>query len=715
MEGRKKSEEINASGTLLMWEYIVAFGLNAKRCALGCIVCLLLTFGNCPAQSLSEDSLLSVLNRTTKNYEKVEIFKNLIRATYARNDVVTLNRGLDYAEKLLELAKQQPDSALIVWTGRVLGQFYNKLERPKDALEILNQMLPVAKRNKLEEEEKRILNNLGLAYTFLAEYHRALEIFYQVLVLREQDGNLPEIAATLNNIGLAYFKLRNYAKALEFYELALAKLKEGNITAFLDQQYANIGLCYNQLKQFNKAEEAFNHALEVCQPNCSDKVMVNANFGLGVTLYGKGEYEKAEKQFQAALELATKSNDLRYIGENNVYLAKVNIALGQYHAAIPFLQQAEQIAQSQGFNELLIDTYRQYSLLYSQSANYQMASEYQQKYIQLKDSVYSEELIDRIARIQTHYAERENLAIIRAKEEVIRRQRMLNISIGLIAVLAAAMMFILFRSNLVVKKVNHALSQAKQELEVLNQDLDRKVKEKTASLEKLNREMEHFIYKTSHDIRGPLATLKGVTNVALMDVKDPMAVNYFQRLDSTATKLNRVLSRLLIINQVNQATLNIEPVSVNEVIDEIIEQERRNGLPPRMKIIKEIPDGLVFPSDRQLLGIILSNLIDNAIKYHTESDRVEPFVRIEACTDNGVLKVNVIDNGIGVNAQDSDKIFQIFYRGTEKSETGGVGLYLCRLATERLQGKIGVTVYHQKHHTNFFVELPEIPNGKAVA
>ncbi|GIV36171.1 MAG: hypothetical protein KatS3mg032_0550 [Cyclobacteriaceae bacterium] len=685
------------------------------RCALGCTICLLLTFGNCPAQSHSEDSLLSILKRTTKNYEKFEIYKNLIRTTYARNDAEALNRGLDYAQKLLNLAKLQSDSASIVWAGRVLGQFYNKLERPKDALEILNQVLPVAKRNKLEEEEKRILNNLGLAYTFLAEYHRALEIYYQVLVLREQDGNLPEIAATLNNIGLAYFKLRNFAKALEFYEMALARLNEGNITDFLDQQYANIGLCYNQLKQFNLAREAFNKALEVCKPNCTDKVQVNANFGLGVTHYGMKEYDEAELQFRKALDLASQSNDVRYIGENNIFLAKVKIALNQLDAAIPFLQQAEQIAQSQGFNELLIDTYRQYSILYSQSANYQMASEYQQKYIQLKDSVYSEELIDRIARIQTHYAERENLAIIRAKEEVIRRQRMLNYSIGLIAVLAASMVFILFRSNIVVKKVNQALSQAKQELEALNLDLDNKVREKTASLEKLNREMEHFIYKSSHDIRGPLATLKGLTGVALMDVKDPVAIDYMQRLDSTATKLNRVLSRLLIINQVNQATLTIEPVKVNEVVDEIINQESRNGLPPRMKIIKEIPQGLVFPSDRQLLGIILSNLIDNALKYHTQSDRVEPFVRIKAGMENGVLKVNVIDNGIGVNAQDSDKIFQIFYRGTEKSETGGVGLYLCRLATERLQGKIGVAVTHQEHHTNFFVELPEIPNGKAVA
>jgi signal transduction histidine kinase len=427
------------------------------------------------------------------------------------------------------------------------------------------------------------------------------------------------------------------------------------------------------------------------------------------------DFEEAEKQFMQALELAEKYENLRYVGENNVYLAKVKIARQQYAEAIPFLQQAERIAQTEGYNELLIDVYRQYSILYTEWQNHEKASEYQRKYIQLKDSVYSEELIDRIAQIQTNYAERENLAIIRAKEEVIRRQRMLNFSIGLIALLAASMLFIMFRSNLVIKKVNHALSQAKLELEALNRDLDQKVKEKTASLEKLNQEMEHFIYKTSHDIRGPLATLKGITGVALMDVKDPEAVKYFNRLDVTATKLNRVLSRLLIVNQVNQATLVIERINIGTMVDEIIRQESRNGLPPGMKIIKEVPEGLNFPSDRQLLAIILSNLIDNAVKFRADSERVEPFVKVTAAVINNALHIHVLDNGVGINENDREKIFQIFYRGTEKSETGGVGLYLCRLATERLQGRIGVSVTHQERYTDFFVELPAMEVAQATA
>lgn len=318
------------------------------------------------------------------------------------------------------------------------------------------------------------MNNLGIVYTLTAEYHKALEVYFNTLVLREKDNDLFEIAATLNNIGLTYFKLRNYPKALEFYKAALNKLNESGTKDFLDQQYVNIGLCYNQLKEYDNAIEAFNKALSFCKPDCNDRIKMNVYYGQGVTNFGLGKYDESAKQFSEALDIASKSGNFRYEAEINVYFAKIKIAQQNYEDAIPYLKRTETIAQEQGYNELLIDAYRQYSILYANSEDHRMASYYQQKYIHLKDSIYSEELIDRIAQIQTDFAERENLATIRAKEETIRRQRMLNLSVGIIAVLAAALLFILFRSNRVVKKVNQALSKAKQELEDLNRDLDKR-------------------------------------------------------------------------------------------------------------------------------------------------------------------------------------------------------------------------------------------------
>ena len=135
---------------------------------------------------------------------------------------------------------------------------------------------------------------------------------------------------------------------------------------------------------------------------------------------------------------------------------------------------------------------------------------YQNKYITLNDSVFSKDLISGLAKVQTKYAERENLKMIADKDEVIERQRSFQFAIVIIALLAALLIFVLFRTNSVRKKVNLALSDAKaiiedQNRQLLNSNynLDRELKEKNTELQKANEsllrvndELDNFIYKT---------------------------------------------------------------------------------------------------------------------------------------------------------------------------------------------------------------------------
>jgi signal transduction histidine kinase len=651
------------------------------------------------------DSLKAKL-RTGPAEQRYEVLTELSRLHFDTDYAA----ALDYNNQAYEWAVARGDSLKMVTSARRIGQLYNRMEEPKEALNILLGMLPVATRNNFREEQKRILNNLALAYTVRAEYDKALDYHFQTLMMREEDGDVEEIAVTLNNIGLVYFKLRNYPKALEFYTKALEYLQKSTDKSFMGQQLINIGLCHNQMKNFNEAFETFKKVFDSCGNGCQDVVKVSGWFGMGVANYGLEKYEMAEKFFKDSYEVAASSNNPRFQAENLVYLGKIYIAIAKPDEAVQALEQAEQIATQYAYNELLIDTYRQFSVLYHQVNDHENASAYQRKYIALKDSVYSERLIEKIAELQTNFAERENIATIAAKEEVITRQRMLNISIGIIAVLAALLVFVLYRSNRTVRRVNTALSEAKAELQILNEDLDKKVKEKTASLRKVNEELDNFIYKTSHDIRGPLASLKGICNLALMEVKDPTSIEYLKKLDETADKLNKILTRLLIVNRINNATPVFEPINLGALVDEIIIVESKRGLPPRFVIKKEIDKTLSFYSDRELVRIILENLIDNAIKFYNDSERIDPFARIKISRSTGQLEVQVIDNGVGISKVDPDKIFQMFSRASERSDTGGIGLYLTKLATEKLGGSIALGITPEGY-TQFRVTFPA--NGEA--
>jgi signal transduction histidine kinase len=674
-----------------------------------------LSFVNSPAQNSKIDSLRVAIDESS-GVERFDLVYKLGFEYYQAGDI---EKALEQFRVAQAMAKELGDSLRIVKSIRIGFQMLRRLDRANEGLDDLLYILPIAKRNGFNEELEYILNLLAITYTYQANYDKALEYHFQNLVLREQEANPRMITESLNNIGVVYFKLRNYQKALEYYLRALdedLKDVDGN---FRDQLLINTALCYNQLKNFSAARKLINEGLAYCAPNCSDYTILHGEFGLGVSYYGEQQLQEAKLHFMRSLRIAKSTEDSRFQAENSIYLAHIYVKTSQYDSALVALQNTEAIASQYGYNELLIESYREYSNLYSRKKDYESASIYQDKYITLKDSIYSGELIDRIAKITTDFQERANIKTIADKELTIAQQRQLNIFIAIIAVLACALIFVLYKSIKVKRRVNAQLSDAKaiiedQNRQLLNSNvhLNQELKERNLdlqraneSLQRVNEELDNFIYKTSHDIRGPLASLKGMCNVALMDVKDELALNYLQKLDITAEKLNTILTRLLIVNQINNSSLAHDRIEFETIVDDILTLERKKGVPERLKITTNICQKTVFHSDPQFVRIILENLIDNAIKFYNDSERIEPFVNISISSNEEYVSINVVDNGIGISEVHPDKIFQMFSRASERSETGGIGLYITKTATEKLGGTVNLKTTPEGY-TEFYVRLP---------
>ena len=672
------------------------------------IVFLVLVSHQSFCQNSKIDSIQLVI-RNNSGLNKYDPLISLARVYAAANNNAD---ALIPVQEANRLAYQFGDSSKIVNSSRIIGQLFNRMDKPKSAEEILLRVLPSAKRNNLRNDYKTILNNLAIAYTIQAKYDKALDIHFQALNLREEDKDIEEISISLNNIGLVYFKLRNYPKALEFYKRALEYKK-------FDYLLVNIGLCYNQLEDYQKAHEYFKLAFKDCAENCSDKIRVDGEFGLGVSYYRMNNFVEAKTHFNTSYTIAKKIGNERFQAENLIYLAHIFLREKEPEQTFDALTRCEEIATRSGYTELLMETYKEFSNHFTQMKNYESASIYKGKYITLKDSIYSAALIENIAKVQTNYAEQENIKTIAAKEEVIQRQRSLNVAIVIIAVLAGLLIFVLYRSNHVKQKVNRALSDAKaiiedQNRQLLNSNfsLDRELKERNIdlqkaneSLQRVNEQLDNFIYKTSHDIRGPLASLKGMCNVALMDVTDQLALNYLKKLDITAEKLNTILTRLLIVNQINASALGSEKIDFNSIVGDVLQLEKKKGLPPRLNVKTHIDDTIVYHSDKEFVRIILENLIDNAIKFYNDSGRIEPFVDISVIEEDNHVKIKVVDNGIGISQVHPDKIFQMFSRASERSETGGIGLYITKTAAEKLGGAVHLKTTPEGY-TEFFVLLP---------
>jgi signal transduction histidine kinase len=660
------------------------------------------------------DSLENALS-SASGVKKIDV---LYQITYELIDVDN-NKALEFANEGYTLAMASGDSLRIVQISRLLGSTLRRLERLDDAIDVSVKALRISRRNKFHSEVKILLNAIAIAYSLKADYDKALEFHYQSLIIREEEGDKLEISIALNNIGFVYFKLRNYETALNYWNRALKLRREAKSNNQMESLLINLGTCHIHLKHYDQAQQYLREGLAMCGENCSDQIVTEGQFSLGVSFYSIGELAEAIKHFNVSLETSKKSNNKRFQVENLVYISKIAIANSDYKKAEAGLNEAEAIALTSGYNQLLIDIYKQFSILYGELEHYQNASRYQNRYIKLKDSLIGEELVKNIAKIQTNFEQRENEKTIANKDVIIERQRSLSFAIVIIALLATLLVFVLFRGNRIKKKVNQALSDAKaiiedQNRQLLNSNynLDRELKEKNNELEKANEsllrvndELDNFIYKTSHDIRGPLASLKGMCNVAIMDVVDPLALSYLKKLDITAEKLNTILTRLLIVNQINNSAIGLERIDFVGIVNDVLVLEKKKGLPPRLKVKKHIDESIEYYSDKEFVRIILENLIDNAIKFYNDSMRVEPFVDISVTEEEKHVKIRVVDNGIGISEVHPDKIFQMFSRASERSETGGIGLYITKTATEKLGGSVHLRT-SPEGYTEFFVLLP---------
>lgn len=669
-------------------------------------------------QNPTLDSLKAILPNT-QGSDKCEVLYQIGRGYVS----VDRNLSLTYIDQGLQLSRALGDSAKIVKGSRLRGQILRRLDRVKESVIEFESVFQTARKHYQEpayyEEYKFLVNGLAISNTYLANYDKALAYNFVSLSLLEKEKDSKEVSLVLNNIGLVYFKLKNYEQSLAFYQKALDLKNMIGDPYDMDKLMINIGLVYNMLREYEEAEESILNGLKNCEGNCSIDIRVQAEQGLGLAYRGMGNLDQAYQHISLSRDLAIEMENKLFIVDNLVLLASIRVQQDDISMGIALLKEAEKIADESGYNESLIDIYSELSKVYRMLNDFQNQANYANKYITLKDSIYSVQLIENLAQIQTDYAEKENIKVIQTSQIRIEQQQRFNVAIVIISFLAVTLILVLMRSTRITQKVNAQLSEAKQiiqekneQLAKANKVLDNEVVLKTRDLEKanqnlkqVNEELDNFIYKTSHDIRGPLASLKGMCNVALMDVKDPLALEYLGKLDSTAEKLNSILTRLLIINQINNSKLNNHRIDFHNLIGEILILEKKKGIPEKIEIRKEINTNAILTSDTSLVRIVLENLIDNAIKFYNDSERVQSFVDIRVEPNETGVRVRVIDNGIGISESSPGKLFQMFVRASERSEIGGIGLYIVKTATTKLGGQVGLRTTPEGY-TEFYVQFP---------
>lgn len=658
------------------------------------------------------DSLINQAESATLK-EKPSLYMDLFVKTRQNFD-----SGMFYANESKKYALMAGDSLNYTRAEYAIAYLYKNQGYAEDAIAHYLNALKTARNNGFTDREKASLNGLALSYYGLSQFDKSLKYHFESLALRENEGDKSDIAIAVNNIGLVYYQLNDFSKAILYFKRAL-EIERQLGGQDIEGTYVNLGLAYLGLKEFDVALENFNKGIELCNEGCSNSIFLEAYNGAGACLFALDKKNEAREKLLLALEVAYQED-----AESNLIsiynnLAQIDFAENHFEMALNRLDSSQILAVKLASRNWAKKNFRLYAELYNQAGEFQKAYDNQVKY----DSVNSEILNDVVAKnllqIQVDFEERQNLEIIALKDkEIGRRTTLLLLSI-IISVLTVVIIFILYRNNKIRRRVNNKLTIANKTIEnqnktltELNSVLEERVKERTEELResnealiKSNHDLDNFIYKTSHDIRGPLATLQGICNIALMDIKEPMAVDYLQKLSKTAYKLNLILSKLLVINQINNALPLLEDVRLHNLVISMVDENKMSYFSKEIAVKIEISKSLTITSDPDLLKIILGNLISNAFKFHNDSKRVDSYIKIRSCLEDDLFIFEVIDNGVGIEESVAHQIFDIFSKTSEIQDTAGLGLYLVKLATEKLDGKIEVKK-SDEGDTLFRVTLP---------
>ena len=265
----------------------------------------------------------------------------------------------------------------------------------------------------------------------------------------------------------------------------------------------------------------------------------------------------------------------------------------------------------------------------------------------------------------------------------------------------------------VILRYTKDLTRSRDELRLLNEDLEGAVRERTSDLQRANDEIQRFAYIVSHDLRSPLVNVMGFTAElesaavrlgAMMDRVETKAPDLIERdallaaredlpeaigfIRTSTQKMDRLINAILRLSREGRRPITPERLDMDALVGNIVDtlRHRIDELGVEVAIGANLPD---ITCDRLAIEQIISNIVENAIKYLNSGrgGRVE----IRGHTESGRAIFEIADNGRGIDRKDHERIFDLFRRSGQQDQPGeGIGLAHTRALAYRLGGTISV-------------------------
>lgn len=633
----------------------------------------------------SVDTSQSFINVKSIYYQKLNAYKlednkeKIAYCTYEIAEIDQLQGRNDSALKKLNVAHdlyvELKDSLGVANCLSQLGSIYRYRGSYEKAMDSYMKAIDVFKKEKDTLGELKVLNNLGILYRTLGENEKAKAHYFEserLALLIKSD----HLATTNNSLGSFYWFAGNNDSALYYYRKALTfnpvnlSLKERKCAVL-----NNIGNVYRSQTSYDSAIYYYHKSLELS----TNYSLINLS---AITLKNLGRTYFQKKEIVKSLE---------YLNESEVLAKKSNVV------------------------RVLIEVYRLQSEIFEHVKNYKKSLDKFKLYEALKDSVNSHHRMNRIAELEVSYEVQQmekNQAILKKglieKDlEIVKNRNLIYLYIFIIALLSVISLFVYQRYK-THKRTKNKLVQINDELEIrvaartrsLQEEIDEHKRTESQLVqakdkaEESDRLKSAFLANMSHEIRTPMNAIVGFSSLLNTQIKpENVASEYIKLIQSNSDKLLRIIEDIIDLSRIeaNHIKLEIEACNIDEIIKELYDTFKPQAEKKRLSLIvtkPELVDELFLETDPYRFTQILSNLINNAIKF-TEYGLVEFGYKIL----DSEIEFFVTDTGIGISEEDQKYVFNRF-RQVESSKKiyggTGLGLSICKELVSLLKGRIGL-------------------------
>lgn len=629
--------------------------------------------------------------KALKNKEFIPLFHARRAKGIIWEDKGQLKSALSEYQKALEAGNLSDDVGLLLTIYNDLAILYRKLGQYKTAKEYHYITLELAQKHEDLFNIENSYHGLGFLYETLGDFTTAIDFYFQSLAIAEQRQDKGGQVITLQNIASVYQKSKNPDLAEKTIAQSLSMGLEMNDSMRLASIHVDYGRILVQNQKFEEGLSYLATALTQYQ-------QLKNEYHEGRTLILIADAYLQQNQFEIAKGNLLRSIELKaalpplHLTQLYNKLGLLYEKIGDQEEAIKAYRESGRLAKEYQYTDWNLKNQLGMYRVLEQQNNFQQALEHHKRAVALQDSLFNKEKSNSIAELQFKYDLAQSQITIQDLElekSQLRYWSGFAIS-GVLLLSLAIFLFIKMKNNRVLQVKNQAIQRKNQQLQ---------------SAVELQKEVA-FI--AAHDLKEPLRNIGSFVGLLKRRLEREMreeVKDYMGFILNNTNRMNELLTALLQYSTLSYQAADVEWVEPTTVLEEVETHFKSVILDKEAKLVYA-PELPAIQINRLHLFLLFKNLISNALKFNNKA----PIIQIDIAPNEKVMLIKVKDNGIGIDAAYSAKVFQLFQqldKNTLVANNGvGLGLSMCKNIVEKYGGSIWFESELGKG-TSFYVELPK--------